>query len=40
MVITALGLIGALTALRWRQLSPRLVGLILIIVSITIANAF
>jgi hypothetical protein len=40
MVITALGLIGALTALRWRHLSPRLVGLTVIIVSITIANAF
>jgi hypothetical protein len=40
MVITALGLVGALTALRWRHLSPRLVGLTVIIVSITIANAF
>jgi hypothetical protein len=40
MVITALGLIGAVTMLRWRHLSPRLVGLSVIIVSITIANAF
>ena len=40
MVITALGLIGALYTFRWRQLSPRLVGLTVIIVSIMIANAF
>jgi len=40
MVITALGLIGALSMFRWRHLSPQLVGLTVIIVSITIANAF
>jgi hypothetical protein len=40
MVMTALGVIGTLTTYRWRHLSPRLIGLTVIIVSITIANAF
>jgi hypothetical protein len=40
MVIGALGLIGTLSTLRWRHLSPRLVGLTVTIVSITVANAF
>jgi hypothetical protein len=39
MVMTALGLILALTTLRYRHLSSRLVGLTVIIVSMTIANA-
>lgn len=38
--MTALTLIGTLSAFRWRHLSPRLVGLTVIIVSIAIANAF
>ena len=40
MVMTALGVIGTLTTWRWRRLSPRLIGLTVIVVSITIANAF
>jgi len=40
MLMTALTLIGTLSAFRWRHLSPRLVGLTVIIVSIAIANAF
>jgi hypothetical protein len=40
MVIAALGLIGTLSTFRWRHVSPRLVGLTVTIVSMTVANAF